>query len=91
MKLESYRGGETEGSIAIINENNYNKGKLFAKKNFKNSDWEKIVLTTRLPDKDEFIGITLCIRAIQITGKEHSVVEFKNPKLEFGMLSVIDL
>ena len=78
----------TCGSIAIINADNYNKGNLFAKTDFGNRNWEKIILTKKLPNGDDFKGLTLCLRAIQEAQKGYSVVEFKNPRLEIGMLSL---
>lgn len=74
------------GTIAIINACDYNKGKFYASKEFNNREWKQIKLTTRLPEKDGLKGVTVCLRSMAGTGDnpEHALVEFCNPKLEFG-------
>lgn len=74
------------GTIAIINGKNYNSGKFYAKKDFINKDWQRIVLSVRLPQKDDFNGVTVCLRAVAGSGNEpkHALVEFCHPKLEIG-------
>lgn len=80
---DSKRGG----TIAIINATDYNKGIFYAKKEFRNSDWEKIVLTTQLPNKEDFNGLTICLRANSgiVKDGQNAIVEFALPKLEFGV------
>lgn len=82
--LKKNRDGKG-GSIAIINENGYNEGKLFAYRNFDNESWERVVCSVFLPVGEDFKGVTVCLRAL--VAKEAfdgAVVEFKSPKLEIG-------
>ena len=74
------------GSIAIINSDDYNKGVFFAKTDFTNSDWQRISVTAKLPEGNQFIGLTVCMRAIAGNGEppSHAMVEFRKPKLELG-------
>lgn len=76
------------GTIALINASDYNQGKCYARKVFKNTEWRKIELTTILPDKDELKGVTVCLRANTGVSK-HSVVEFSQVKLELGRISTL--
>lgn len=73
---------ERGGTIGIINAIDYNKGIFYAKKEFKNKDWKKIELITKLPDKKEFKGLTICMRANAGKNGVNSIVEYAYPKLE---------
>lgn len=86
LSFNSEGGG---GTIAIINANDYNRGKFYAKKDFSNKDWKRISLSVQLPPKDNLIGVTICLRALAGIGEKpkHALVEFCDPKLEFGAFS----
>lgn len=74
------------GVIALINDNSYNKGQFYAMTEFGNKTWKRIVLTAKLPEKEDYKGLTVCFRACGVSGlkKKCAVVEFCNPKLEIG-------
>ena len=74
------------GVVAFINGNSYNKGKFYAAKEFNNKKWQQIVLTATLPDKENFNGLTICLRANAGAGEKpiNAIVEFSRPKLEIG-------
>ena len=76
------------GTIAFINGNSYNQGKLYAKKDFDNTAWQIIFLTLNFVNKQDFAGLTVCLRANAGTGDEpqHAIVEFAKPKLEIGVM-----
>ena len=73
------------GTIALINEDSYS-GSLFAKKEFNNTEWQKIVLTVKLPSKNQFKGLKVLLRsnASKKADGRHSIVEFCKCKLEVG-------
>ncbi len=77
------------GTIAFINSDSYNQGEFYKSKSFANADWQRISLTAKLPKKEDFNGLTVCLRANAGTGDEpqHAVVEFAKPKLEIGVIS----
>ena len=76
------------GTVAIINDCDYSKGKFYAKTDFDNKAWKRIHVSVELPKGDAFKGITLCMRAIAGNGDspKHALVEFANPKFEVGSL-----
>ncbi|MDE5995998.1 MAG: hypothetical protein K2G56_03680 [Eubacterium sp.] len=76
------------GTIAFINSDSYNKGDFFQSKGFTNTKWQRISLTAKLPKKENFVGLTVCLRANAGTGDnpQHAIVEFANPKLEIGLI-----
>ncbi len=86
LQLSDYK--KMGGVIGLINESNYNKGSFYAKKLFNNTEWQKIQLTTTLPTKTEFKGLTICLRAAA-GHTRHAVVEFAQVKLEYGRISTI--
>ncbi len=77
------------GTIAFINSDSYNQGEFYKSKSFANADLQRISLTAKLPKKEDFNGLTVCLRANAGTGDEpqHAVVEFAKPKLEIGVIS----
>ena len=82
IKLNSEGRG---GTLALINDNGYNKGIFLAYKSFTNSDWERISFAVRLPSGNDFHGLTVCLRAITSSNScDGAVVEYRNPKLEIG-------
>ena len=85
-RVKKLNNNNTGGTIALVNANNYNKGKFLVKTDFINTTWERISVTTRLPKGNAFKGLTLCMRAIAGSGDNpiHAIVEFCNPKLEYG-------
>ena len=85
LKRNDYGEG---GLIAIANAMDYNKGIFYAKKSFHNLEWKRITLSITLPEKEEFKGITVVLRALRGGWEkepQHAIVEFANPKLEMGI------
>lgn len=74
----------TGGSIALINDCSYNRGVFLAHKVFSNAEWQRIYLSTILPD-DDFVGLTVCLRALVIDKNDYSRVEFADARLELGV------
>ena len=73
------------GAIGLINDNGYNKGIFLAHKTFANTEWERVSLSFRLPEKNSFRGLTVCLRSITASDScNGAVVEFRDPKLEIG-------
>ena len=75
------------GTLAIINANDYNKGRFYAKTDFVNESWKRVSVTAKIPQKKNFHGVTLCMRAVAGTDIEkpkHAMVEFRNFKFEVG-------
>ena len=73
------------GTIALINDNGYNKGKFLISKSFNNSSWQRIYVATHMPKGEEFKGLTVCLRAVSSSKKgDGAIVEFRDPKLEIG-------
>ncbi len=67
------------GTIGIINAEDYNKGKFFAKLDFNNREWEKLTISVKLPKKQNFKGLTICLRALANRNEEaleYAMVEF---------------
>ena len=87
--LQPSNDNQIGGTIAIINDDNYSKGQFYKSKTFKNSEWEKVVLTAKLPAKENFKGLTVCLRANIGVGNDakNAIVEFAKPKLEIGKIS----
>ena len=76
------------GTIAFINANDYNAGCFFAKTDFVNTEWKKVYVSTRIPEGDDFKGLTICLRALVGSGNDprHAIVEYYMPKLEIGSI-----
>lgn len=74
------------GTLALINSNSYNKGQFFRSKPINNTQWERISITCKLPEKENFKGLTVCLRANAGIGEKpiNAIVEFSRPKLEIG-------
>lgn len=74
----------TGGSIALINDCSYNRGVFLVHKDFCNTGWQRLYLSTILPD-DDFIGLTVCLRALVIDKNDYARVEFADARLELGV------
>ncbi len=74
------------GTLALIHSDSYNKGTFFKSKPIKNTNWQRISITCKLPEKENFKGLTVCLRANAGTGEKpiNAIVEFSRPKLEIG-------
>jgi hypothetical protein len=73
------------GAVAIINANGYNKGIFTGYKTFKNTSWQRVYVTARIPIGEEFKGLSVCLRAVSSSQKgDGATVEFRDPKLEIG-------
>lgn len=74
------------GTVALINANGYNGGHFLAKAKVSSTEWEKVVVSVRLPAGNDFQGLTICLRALTGNGEkpEHAVVEYYMPQLEMG-------
>ena len=73
------------GSIALINDNGYNKGIFIVQRSFQNEEWKRIFCSFHLPDGKDFKGLTVCLRALTFPKEQNAaVVEFRSPKLEPG-------
>lgn len=87
-RVLNYNNKDGGGTIALINADNYNSGKFYAKTDFNNDEWKRISVTTKLPEEKEFMGLTVCLRALSGKGENpiHATVEFSDPKLEISSL-----
>ena len=74
------------GTIALINANGYNGGHFYAQAQVTSLEWEKVFVSICVPEKKDFHGLTVCLRAVAGTGNEpqHAIVEYYMPQLEMG-------
>lgn len=88
-RVLEYNNNRTGGTVGIINGTDYENGVFYAKTDFINKEWKRINLSVRLPQKEDYKGLTICLRAIAGTGDmpAHASVEFSEPKLELGSFS----